>query len=185
MVLWVAIVGLLAWVSFEVVLRGGGEARRWRGRADAGRSTRVLLVSFLVALGVSVAFSTLRVAPASFTLRWIGCALLGGGLGLRAWSMTALGSSYSRGLQVSERQSLVTRGPYRIIRHPGYAGTLLVWIGYALGVGSWAGAIVVAAVLGLAYVHRIGTEERMLRAEFGAVYQTYQQRTWRLIPGVF
>ncbi len=84
-----------------------------------------------------------------------------------------------------KRQELVTAGPYRLIRHPGYAGSLLVWIGYALGAGSWAAAILISLVLGGAYLYRIAAEERMLRAEFGATYQMYQQRTWRLIPGLF
>ncbi len=99
--------------------------------------------------------------------------------------MAILGSSYSRDLHVAKRQALVIAGPYRIIRHPGYAGSLLVWIGYSLGAGSWAAAILIGIVLGGAYFYRIRAEERMLRAEFGAAYQTYQQRTWRLIPGLF
>lgn len=48
-------------------------------------------------------------------------------------------------------------GPYRVIRHPGYAGSLLVWIGYALGAGSWAGAILIGIVLGAAYFYRINS----------------------------
>lgn len=185
MVVWVAIAGLLVWVSFEFLLRGGGEARRWLGPADVGRSTGVLLVSFLISLIVTFAFVGFRVGLAPIAARWAGCALLGCGLALRAWSMAVLGSSYSRNLQVTRSQRLVTVGPYRVIRHPGYAGSLLVWIGYGLGVGSWAGAILVGALLGTAYFYRIGTEERMLRVEFGAVYETYEQRTWRLIPGLF
>ncbi len=99
--------------------------------------------------------------------------------------MAILGNSYSRELQVTDRQLLMMAGPYRIIRHPGYAGSLLVWIGFALGAGSWAGAILTGIVLGAAYVYRITAEERVLCAKFGAAYQNYQQQTWRLIPGLF
>jgi len=162
-----------------------GEARRWLGPADAGRSSRVLLISFLVSLGISLVLSRVRVALAPPTVRWAGCGLLISGLALRAWSMAILGKSYSRGLQVANRQVLVTVGPYRLIRHPGYAGTLLVWIGFTLGAGSWAAAVVNGVLLGAAYLYRIRVEERMLRTEFGAAYQTYQLRTWRLVPGLF
>ena len=185
MVLWIAIAGLIAWLSFEVVLRGPGESRRWAGSADAGRSTRVLVSSFLVALAASVALSVLGVALAPLAVRWLGCGLLGGGLLLRAWSMSVLGRSYSRGLQVTEQQALVTAGPYRVVRHPGYAGTLLVWIGFGLAAGSWVGVAVIAALLGSAYVYRIGLEERMLASEFGPSYQRYQARTRRVIPGIY
>ena len=185
MVFWVAVAGLLVWVSFEFLLRGHGEARQWVGPADVGYSTRVLLVSFLISLVISLLLSGFRIALAPMPIRWAGCTLLGCGLGLRAWSMAILGTRYTRGLQVMKRQELVTAGPYRLIRHPGYAGSLLVWIGYALGAGSWAAAIIISLVLGGAYLYRIAAEERMLRAEFGAPYQMYQQRTWRLIPGLF
>jgi protein-S-isoprenylcysteine O-methyltransferase Ste14 len=185
MVLWVAIAGLLVWVSYEFLLRGPGEARRLVGVADTGNSTQVLVASFLVALGISVVLSSSRVALAPVGVRWAGCAFLVCGLALRAWSMAILGRRYSRGLQVTKRQGLIVGGPYRIIRHPGYAGSLLVWVGFALGLGSWAGAILVGVVLGAAYFYRITTEERLLRTEFGSAYQTYQRRTWRLIPGVF
>lgn len=185
MVLWIAIAGLIAWLSFEVFLRGPGESRRWAGSADAGRSTRFLVGSFFLALAASTLLSVLGVAIEPLAVRWLGCGLLAAGLLLRAWSMSVLGRSYSRGLQVGEQQALVTTGPYRILRHPGYAGTLLVWIGYGLAIGSWAGVVVIAALLGTAYIYRIGLEEHMLASEFGPSYQAYQERTWGLIPGLY
>lgn len=185
MVLGIAIAGFVIWLSFEFLLRGPGESRRWSGSADAGRSTRVLVWSFLLAVAVSIVLSVLGVAMAPLALRWVGCALLAAGLLLRAWSMSVLGRAYSRGLQVTEQQALVTAGPYRILRHPGYAGTLLVWIGFGLAVGSWAAAVVIGALLGPVYLYRIRLEERMLVSEFGETYQRYQRRTWRLIPGVY
>lgn len=60
-----------------------------------------------------------------------------------------------------------------------------MWVGYGLGVGSWAAVVVIGIVLGSAYLYRISAEERMLRAEFGSAYETYQRRSWRLIPGLF
>lgn len=185
MVPWLASAGLLVWMSLEVLLRQGAEAKRVSGRGDASRSTQVLIVAYLVALATVVALSILQLASIPMTLRWIGCAILAGGLALRVWAMTLLRSSYSRGLQVSESQRLVTAGPYRVVRHPGYVGSLLVWLGFAMGLGSWVATLLAAVVLGAAYVYRIIAEERMLRAEFGPAYTNYERATWRLIPGVF
>lgn len=185
MVFWVAVAGLLVWVRLEFLLREPGEARRWVGPADVGHSTWVLLVSFLISVVVSLLLSGFRISLAPMSIRWAGCTLLVAGLSLRAWSMAILGTKYSRSLQVMQHQELVTAGPYRLIRHPGYAGTLLVWIGYALGTGSLAAVLLIGVLLGGAYSYRISAEERMLRAELGAPYQTYQRRTWRLIPGLF
>ncbi len=172
-------------MSFEFLQRGPGEARQWVGPANVGHSTWVLLASFLISLVISLLLSGFRIALAPMPIRWAGCALLACGLGLRAWSMAILGTRYSRGLQVMKRQELVTAGPYGLIRHPGYAGSLLVWLRCALAAGSWTAAIIISLVLGTAYLYRIAAEERMLRTEFGAPYQMYQQRTWRLIPGLF
>jgi protein-S-isoprenylcysteine O-methyltransferase len=72
-----------------------------------------------------------------------------------------------------------------VVRHPGYAGSLLVWTGYCLGVGNWVALVVVGALMLLAYSWRISSEERMLVATFGDGYRDYQRGTARLIPYVF
>jgi protein-S-isoprenylcysteine O-methyltransferase Ste14 len=185
MVSWLAVAGLLVWLSFEFWLRQSGESKRVSGPTDVSRSTQVLLASYLAVLAIVVVSSIIQLAPIPMALRWVGCAILAGGLALRAWAMTLLRSSYRRGLQVAESQTLVTAGPYRVIRHPGYAGSLLVWFGFALGLGSWVATLLTAVLLGAAYVYRIIAEERMLRAEFGAAYEDYRRTTWRLIPGLF
>ena len=114
--------------------------------------------------------------------RWIGVAMMAAGLGLRAWSMVVLGRFYTRTLRVVGDQQVVTAGPYRCIRHPGYAGSLLVWTGYCLGSGNWIALIVVAVLMLAAYGWRIRSEERLLVDAFGDAYASYQHRTARLVP---
>ena len=99
--------------------------------------------------------------------------------------MATLGSSYTRTLRAFEDQVLVTHGPYRVIRHPGYAASCLVWIGAALAFGSWPAAALVAALLLLAYGWRIRAEETLLEATFGEAYRDYAARTSRLLPGIY
>ncbi len=60
---------------------------------------------------------------------WLGLVIMLLGLGLRVWSMRVLGAYYSRTLRVTDTQVIVTQGPYRIVRHPGYLGTILLWVG--------------------------------------------------------
>ena len=52
--------------------------------------------------------------------------LVSTGLALRAWSMRALGSYYSRTLRTTSDQVVIESGPYRVIRHPGYFGSIMV-----------------------------------------------------------
>jgi protein-S-isoprenylcysteine O-methyltransferase Ste14 len=79
----------------------------------------------------------------------------------------------------------VTTGPYRLVRHPGYAASCLVWIGAALAFDSWLAAAIVAAMLLVAYGWRIRAEETMLESTFGTAYRDYEARSRRLIPWVY
>jgi protein-S-isoprenylcysteine O-methyltransferase len=47
--------------------------------------------------------------------------------------MHALGKSYTRTLGTDERLAPITTGPYRVLRHPGYASSLPAWVGSAAG----------------------------------------------------
>jgi protein-S-isoprenylcysteine O-methyltransferase Ste14 len=98
--------------------------------------------------------------------------------------MRTLGSSYSRTLRVEEAQSVVERGPYRLVRHPGYAGSLLIWTGLALTSRSLPVVAVVGGLLGVAYHRRVAAEEALLRRAFPG-YIEYSRRTRRLIPFVW
>ncbi|MEP6641398.1 MAG: isoprenylcysteine carboxylmethyltransferase family protein [Gaiellales bacterium] len=80
-------------------------------------------------------------------------------------------------------RGLVTRGPYRLVRHPLYLGELTAVLGIVLGSRNplWAGVAWLACV-GL-QLARTGYEERNIRAEFPE-YAAYAARTKRLLPGV-
>jgi protein-S-isoprenylcysteine O-methyltransferase Ste14 len=74
-------------------------------------------------------------------------------------------------------------GIYRTIRNPSYLGLLLLSLGWALAFRSMAGVLLVVLML-IPLVARIRSEEALLRSQFGARYDDYCARTWRLIPGV-
>jgi protein-S-isoprenylcysteine O-methyltransferase Ste14 len=114
----------------------------------------------------------------------LGVGLEAFGLGLRAWSMRTLGRSYTRTLRVEQAQSVVDSGPYAWVRHPGYAGSLLVWAGFALTSRSVPVLGTVGTLLGTAYRRRIVAEELLLRRELPG-YEAYRARTKRLIPLVW
>jgi protein-S-isoprenylcysteine O-methyltransferase len=107
------------------------------------------------------------------------------GLGLRVWAMAVLGRYYTRTLLALPDQRVVNEGPYRWLRHPGYLGSLQVWVGSGFAHGNGVLAAVIAALILPAYGHRIASEERLLHERFGVAYETYASRTWRLVPFVF
>ena len=116
---------------------------------------------------------------------WAGVMLMVGGIALRYWAGRTLGAYFTRTLRVQDSQHIVTDGPYRAIRHPGYAGALLLWVGAVCATVNWPAIAVVTPVIVGAYVYRIHCEEIMLAESFGEQYQTYQAHTWKLVPLVY
>jgi protein-S-isoprenylcysteine O-methyltransferase Ste14 len=115
-----------------------------------------------------------------------------GGLGLVAMGIVvfisarrALGASYSGHIAVKSDQILVQGGPYHRIRHPAYAGYLLMALGISLGYSSLAGLIAVVGLLIPSIYFRIQVEEKSLCAHFGEAYHRYASHTKRLIPGIW
>jgi protein-S-isoprenylcysteine O-methyltransferase Ste14 len=106
--------------------------------------------------------------------------LAAGGLALRLWAPRVLGQYYTRTLRVADYQPVVDSGPYHYIRHPGYAGDLVLWVGSGLASGNILVALVIAAAMFAAYAHRIRSEEVMLAATLGQPYRDYQKRTKRV-----
>jgi len=98
--------------------------------------------------------------------------------------MRTLGASYSRTLRTDDAQRVVDDGPYRLIRHPGYAGSLLVWSGFALTSGSPArrrgGHRPARPRLPAAHRGR----EVLLRRDLPG-YGGYCRRTKRLVPFIW
>jgi protein-S-isoprenylcysteine O-methyltransferase Ste14 len=79
---------------------------------------------------------------------------------------------------------VVDSGPYRIVRHPGYLGSILHMFGTGLALGS-VYALDVAAVLSLVLATRTWLEDRTLRSELEG-YATYAGRVrFRLLPGLW
>lgn len=98
--------------------------------------------------------------------------------------MRVLGASYTRTLRTDDDQRVVDRGPYRLVRHPGYSGSLLTWAGFALTSRSVAVIVLVSALLGRAYRRRIVVEEQLLQRDLPG-YADYCGRTKRLVPFVW
>jgi protein-S-isoprenylcysteine O-methyltransferase len=183
---WIAGLLLVAWLFLEVVLRQGGEASSWEGGDEDRSSTRLIVGAYVVAFAAPFLLdnSGIGVTSIGSALAWVGIAIAAFGLGIRIWSMRVLGQDYTRSLRTRDTQTVIQEGPYRLVRHPGYIGSILVWVGSRLAV-NWLIAIATAIGLLLVYAYRINAEEQMLVEHFGDDYRNYKTRTWRLVPYVW
>lgn len=112
----------------------------------------------------------------------VGISLVSAGVSLRVTARLTLGRQFTHGLRIAEGHALVTEGIYRRVRHPAYAGALLVYFGTPLIFGSTVGLLIMFPPLAVLILYRIRVEERMLAGHFGQSYQEYQRTSWKLIP---
>jgi protein-S-isoprenylcysteine O-methyltransferase Ste14 len=85
----------------------------------------------------------------------------------------------------AERPMLVKSGFYRYIRHPIYAGTFLVTLGWTLIYGAPVTATLTLIIGGVFAHRRIKSEEAALLARFGEEYEAYVRETDALIPAIW
>ena len=116
---------------------------------------------------------------------WIGCALLVIGTLFRWYSIRILGQYFTRDVAVRPGQQVIQSGPYRLIRHPSYAGGMLSMLGLGLALGNWIGLALLVILPLAGYLYRMGVEEQALLDVIGEPYRDYMRRTRRLIPFVY
>jgi protein-S-isoprenylcysteine O-methyltransferase Ste14 len=88
-------------------------------------------------------------------------------------------------IQSDRGQFVVTSGPYRWIRHPGYLAGIVIIVASGIALGSWL-ATALLIVLSLPFLlYRAITEDRVLQADLPG-YRDYAARVrWRVLPGIW
>jgi len=119
-------------------------------------------------------------------LQAVGLAAVAAAYALFLWAMAVnpFFSSVAR-IQDDRGQNLITDGPYRFVRHPGYSAGILLIVFSGLALGSWLAAALVIAVGMPLILRRAAIEDRMLRAGLPG-YADYGTRVrWWVFPGIW
>jgi len=176
--------GVTAAAWFVLELRQSITRRSEAVKADRG-SLMVLRATYIggaaVALVVKGALPVAAIQPDSLASS-LGLIFMWSGIALRVWSFQTLGRYFTFTVQTSSDQPVITDGPYRIVRHPGYTGLLLAIIGVGFLFGNWASTIALAVVATAGLMYRITVEERALLQALGDRYRDYAATRKRLIP---
>lgn len=111
--------------------------------------------------------------PGSSPMFWIFWSLFLVGILMRIWAAGVLNKCKE-----------VTRiGIYRLVRHPLYLGTLLIYLSFFLGLGNiFLGAVLLFLMALIIYYPRMLHEEKLLLRKFPSAYRQYAALTPRLIP---
>ena len=175
------------WLLSELVIGGIIPRSRRHGTPIRyeDRSSRLLIsLSMFLSLMIAFLFAAFGIASLPSGAFYLGIGLMIAGILLRQWSIAVLGRYFSRTVGVQEGQAVVDRGPYRLVRHPAYTGSLLTMVGLGFVLQSWGAVLVLIAFFGAAFGYRIHVEEAVLTSKLGDEYVAYAKKTKRLIPYV-
>ncbi len=175
------------WLLSELVIGGIIPRSRRHGTPIRyeDRSSRLLIsLSMFLSLMIAFLFAAFGIASLPSGAFYLGIGLMIAGILLRQWSIAVLGRYFSRTVGVQEGQAVVDRGPYRLVRHPAYTGSLLTMVGLGFVLQSWGAVLVLIVFFGVAFGYRIHVEEAVLTSKLGDEYVAYAKKTKRLIPYV-
>src|SRR5713226_1928324 len=184
---------VLFWVAF--ILGATGPLiffARWsrrnaasaRARPGKDLSTLTNFALFPAAL-LAIFLGYARIGALPHWLFYPGLTLWLAGLAVTVWAYRTLGRFFSLDVQTENDHKVVDSGPYRLLRHPGYAGVLLGVLGLGVALQSWVSVLVLLLGATAAFAYRVRIEEKFLIAELGDEYVQYIARTKRLVPYVW
>ncbi|MEI6738562.1 MAG: isoprenylcysteine carboxylmethyltransferase family protein [Pseudomonadota bacterium] len=139
------------------------------------------LVAFAAAFWTPAQFPAGSIEP----MLWLGIVLLIAGSFLRRHCFRMLGQSFTIDVRAFANQSVVERGAYALVRHPGYTAGIVMLVAVGLALGSYISLLILITTALFVYLRRIAFEERALEATLGEKYRIYAASRKRLIPYVY
>ena len=107
------------------------------------------------------------------------------GLLIRISSIRQLQQYFTYSVTKVENHELIEKGFYKVIRHPGYLGQLIIFIGISIALSNWLSVIVMFFPILIGYINRIRVEEKFMIEQMGDKYFGYQKRTKKLLPKIY
>ena len=191
---WIFIAVLVGAFGLSALLLARVNPMIYRARSRFQPGTQkwdlILLAVMLPAMVLEIPIATLdagRMAWSDVPLSaiMIGYVLLIGGIAVTTWAQ-AVNPFFEPGVRIQKEraQRVITSGPYRLVRHPGYTAAMAMFIGISLALASWWALLPAALAIALLVV-RTSWEDHLLQGELPG-YPDYARRTrYRLVPGLW
>jgi len=163
--------------------------RRLRGGPTAEKEIKQKIIMLFVSIGF---ISLLVVSALDHRFMWSSVPLY---MLIAGYILTAIGwyivffvckenSFASATIEIADNQKVISTGPYAIVRHPMYAGSLFYLIGMPLSLSSYWGLLVCAGMMPF-LIWRLFDEERFLAKNLPGYTEYCAKVRWRMIPGIF
>jgi protein-S-isoprenylcysteine O-methyltransferase Ste14 len=191
---WIFIAVLVAAFGLSALVLAHVNPMIYRARSRFQPGTEkwdlILLAAMLPAMVAEIPLATLDAARMEWSdvplwVILIGYVLLTSSIAATAWAQ-AVNPFFEPGVRIQKEraQRVITSGPYRFVRHPGYIAAIALFIGIPLALASWLALLPAAVAIALLVV-RTNWEDRLLHAELPG-YAEYARRTrYRLLPGLW
>lgn len=175
-----------AFIGFsELGLNLMKRAKTGAAKKDRGSLQAIWVVTTLACTGaIYAAFRFYRCRLPNVFVP-IGTAVFIAGIALRWYSVFYLGRFFTVNVAIQPDHKVIDSGPYRFLRHPSYAGSLLILLGLALTFRNWASLLILFIPSCAVTLYRIHIEEQALQQGLGEPYRVYSKKTKRLIPLVY
>jgi protein-S-isoprenylcysteine O-methyltransferase Ste14 len=144
----------------------------------------MIIVSHLLTITMTI-FDWFRINTPNHILMIMSLVTYPLGLGLRYISILYLGKHFTRDVEVSKTQTLISKGPYRWLRHPLYLGLFLLTISVPLFFQNWLMTILSSIAMFFILDHRMNIEEALMEDVIGNTYIEWKKTRYRFIPWIY
>ena len=174
---------------FEIFMSISQRIKRKKEIVKSGDKSSIWLLIIFIAIGYFLAFR-FGMTRVGRIYHWntffaIGAILSIVGLIIRIKSILTLKQHFTYIVTEIEDHKLIETGLYKNIRHPGYLGQVIIFIGTATAMSNWLSIVLMIIPVLCGYFYRIKVEEQFMIRQLGPKYQDYQKRTKRLIPWIY
>ena len=167
-------------------------SRRQKERSEISKSGdkgSIWLLTISISIGYWLSFIIAATKTGRIyhwnTIFAIGSILAIIGLIIRVTSILQLKQQFTYTVTKIENHELIEAGLYKIIRHPGYLGQLIIFLGISTCLSNWISILLMIIPVLLGYLNRINIEEKFMVEQMGQKYLDYKKRTKRLIPMIY
>jgi len=141
----------------------------------------ISMLSLVALILAAFQIGTLEYTEEFNLIRYIGLAVYLVFSWIQVWSFKSLGENYSQDIMIKKKHELVTKGPFKVIRHPQYMCQIILDLGAtAATLGFVVGFLALIEIP--IYIMRASAEDKLLYKYFAERFSEYKKKSGFMIP---
>ena len=172
---------------FEIIMSVKQRRKSTILKSDDKKSIWILSICIAIGYVFSFSIGATKLGRIYYwdTMFLIGIIMIIIGLTLRILAIHTLQKQFTFTVAKIENHELIQSGLYKKIRHPGYLGQLIIFLGISTSLSNVLSIVCMMIPVLVGYSYRIRIEETFMEKQLGQNYIDYQKTTTRLIPKIY